>query len=184
LTLPYSGTTASQVVFQVKSTNATAGIALRGETNSTDNYPVALSGAVYGTNTNGSPAAAAFGVAGTTNSGFANSAGVYGYNSAPGGGAGASGFGHYGIVGSAAPGGLLGAGVYGSDGGIPGANGVYSNGDLYVNGNATINSTGAIIVPVGTSAQRPGTPVQGMIRFNTTTNKFEGYDGVTWQNLN
>jgi len=46
-----------------------------------------------------------------------------------------------------------------------------------------VNSTGAIIVPVGTTAQRP-TPVQGMIRYNTTTSKFEGYDGAAWQNLN
>ena len=44
--------------------------------------------------------------------------------------------------------------------------------------------TGAIIVPVGTAAQRPAPPVRGMIRYNTTNNKFEGYDGAGWQNLN
>jgi hypothetical protein len=46
--------------------------------------------------------------------------------------------------------------------------------------------TGAMIVPIGTTAQRPGpaTAVQGMIRFNTDTNKFEGYDGTAWQDLN
>jgi hypothetical protein len=44
--------------------------------------------------------------------------------------------------------------------------------------------TGAIVVPVGTTAQRPATPVRGMIRFNTSNNKFEGYDGAAWQNLN
>ena len=38
-------------------------------------------------------------------------------------------------------------------------------------------------MPVGTTAQRPGSPVQGMIRFNTTTSKFEGYNGSDWINL-
>jgi hypothetical protein len=42
----------------------------------------------------------------------------------------------------------------------------------------------ATMVAVGTTAQRPGSPSQGMIRFNTTTNKFEGYDGTSWVNLN
>ncbi len=46
-----------------------------------------------------------------------------------------------------------------------------------------VNSTGAIIVPVGTTAQQPAVPVQGMIRFNTTTNHFEGYNGTAWNNL-
>ena len=41
--------------------------------------------------------------------------------------------------------------------------------------------TGAIIVPVGTTLQRPATPVAGMIRFNATTGKFEGYTtGALW----
>ena len=47
-----------------------------------------------------------------------------------------------------------------------------------------INGTGAVIAPIGTTAQRPATPVQGMIRFNTDSGKFEGYVGDSWQNLN
>ena len=39
--------------------------------------------------------------------------------------------------------------------------------------------TGAITIPVGTTAQQP-TGVQGMLRFNTTTTSFEGYNGTTW----
>ena len=39
--------------------------------------------------------------------------------------------------------------------------------------------TGAITVPVGTTAQEP-TGVQGMLRFNTTTGSFEGYNGTVW----
>jgi len=41
-----------------------------------------------------------------------------------------------------------------------------------------INGTGAIQVPVGTTAERIAT--QGAIRYNTTTSKFEGYDGSAW----
>ncbi|MES2592167.1 MAG: hypothetical protein V4608_09800 [Bacteroidota bacterium] len=43
--------------------------------------------------------------------------------------------------------------------------------------------TGAVIVPVGTTAQRPASPATGMIRFNTTLNKFEGFDGTTWNSF-
>jgi hypothetical protein len=46
-----------------------------------------------------------------------------------------------------------------------------------------VTATDAIIVPVGTTAQRPGTPVTGMIRFNTTSGQFEGYNGSAWVNL-
>ena len=58
--------------------------------------------------------------------------------------------------------------------------GLIKDGSDYV---ATTNNTGAMIMPVGTTAQRPGSPVQGMIRFNSDTSKFEGYDGTDWINL-
>lgn len=45
-----------------------------------------------------------------------------------------------------------------------------------------VKGTGGIQVPVGTTAERVAT--QGMIRYNTTTSKFEGYDGTSWSNLN
>lgn len=51
-----------------------------------------------------------------------------------------------------------------------------------VEGNVKVFGTGAVIVPVGTTAQRP-TGVQGMIRYNTTTSKFEGYDGGSWKDF-
>src|SRR6056300_15660 len=38
-----------------------------------------------------------------------------------------------------------------------------------------IDTTGAIRVPDGTTAERPGTPVAGMFRYNTTDGQFEGY---------
>lgn len=43
--------------------------------------------------------------------------------------------------------------------------------------------TGAIMVPVGTTGERPGTPENGMIRYNTTTGKFEGYEAGAWANF-
>lgn len=46
----------------------------------------------------------------------------------------------------------------------------------------TINSTGAIKVPVGTTAQRP-TSATGKIRYNTTLSQYEGYDGSSWSLL-
>jgi len=45
----------------------------------------------------------------------------------------------------------------------------------------TQSSTGFIKVASGTDAQRPGTPVNGMIRYSTTSQSFEGYINGTWQ---
>ena len=45
-----------------------------------------------------------------------------------------------------------------------------------------ITSTGSLQLPKGTTAERP-TPQTGMIRYNTDTNIFEGYDG-NWIALN
>jgi hypothetical protein len=47
-----------------------------------------------------------------------------------------------------------------------------------------INATDAILIPKGTTAQRPGVLSQGQIRYNTSTNTFEGYGaGNTWGSL-
>lgn len=48
-------------------------------------------------------------------------------------------------------------------------------------GDAVFNSTSAIKLPVGTTAQRPGTPSAGMIRQNSTTGYIEYYDTSTSQ---
>ena len=42
--------------------------------------------------------------------------------------------------------------------------------------NLRINSTGAMIVPVGTTAQQPTTAYAGMLRFNSTINRMEYYN--------
>jgi hypothetical protein len=44
--------------------------------------------------------------------------------------------------------------------------------------NTTINSTGFLQLPRGTTAQRPVSPANGDVRFNTDTNIVEWYDGT------
>jgi hypothetical protein len=44
----------------------------------------------------------------------------------------------------------------------------------------TISGTGAMIVPVGNTAQRPSPAVTGMLRINTQMSQIEGYDGSDW----
>ena len=43
-----------------------------------------------------------------------------------------------------------------------------------------INSTSSMIVPVGTTAQRPASAVDGMTRFNSTIDQLEFYNGTEW----
>ena len=47
-------------------------------------------------------------------------------------------------------------------------------------GDVVLSSTGSLSLPPGTTAQRPGSPVNGMIRYNTTLNQFEGYKASAW----
>jgi hypothetical protein len=53
---------------------------------------------------------------------------------------------------------------------------------IVINGNQIANfvSTGAVTMPRGTTAQRPTVPVNGMIRYNTTLNRLEGYANNAW----
>lgn len=52
---------------------------------------------------------------------------------------------------------------------------------LGVSGNTlVINTTEALQVPVGTTAQRPATPVNGIIRYNSDLSQYEGYGSVGW----
>jgi hypothetical protein len=46
-----------------------------------------------------------------------------------------------------------------------------------------INATSAMIVPTGTTAQRPLAPVQGMLRYNTTSQGLEAYSGTLWSGI-
>ena len=46
--------------------------------------------------------------------------------------------------------------------------------------NVTLSSTGALTVPSGTTAQRPASPTNGMLRYNTTIPQLEIYLGSNW----
>jgi hypothetical protein len=52
--------------------------------------------------------------------------------------------------------------------------------------NTTINDTGSLQIPSGTTAQRPTSPVPGMLRYNTTLSNYEWYDNnlSSWFLLN
>lgn len=52
-------------------------------------------------------------------------------------------------------------------------------GTLSVTGQLTLSGTGAIKLPVGTEAERP-TAATGMLRFNSDSVSFEGYNGTAW----
>ncbi len=60
-------------------------------------------------------------------------------------------------------------------------------GDIVFNAGQTIDgyvpqtgTTGAANVPSGATGDRPGSPVTGQFRFNTTSTSFEGYNGTSW----
>jgi hypothetical protein len=56
-------------------------------------------------------------------------------------------------------------------------------GNLTVTGNGTFQGTGFLLIPKGTTAQRSAVPVDGEMRYNTTTAQFEGYQGGEWGQL-
>ena len=53
-------------------------------------------------------------------------------------------------------------------------------GDPTVTGNVTVNGTGSLKIPSGTTAQRPSSASDGMIRYNSTTLSFEAYLNGNW----
>ena len=53
-----------------------------------------------------------------------------------------------------------------------------------ITGNINNTATGFFDLPVGTTAQRPGTPNTGMIRFNSDLTAYEGYNGTGWTSIN
>lgn len=47
--------------------------------------------------------------------------------------------------------------------------------------NTVFGGAGSITVPPGTTAQRPGSPTEGMIRYNSTTGNMESYGAGAWR---
>lgn len=50
-------------------------------------------------------------------------------------------------------------------------------------GDVTMLSTGFVLIPSGTTAERPASPVNGEIRYNTDFGQFEGYANGAWGNI-
>lgn len=50
---------------------------------------------------------------------------------------------------------------------------------------SSFTSTGALAISNGTTAQRPGSPAVGMLRYNSTIGEFEGYSGASpsWKSV-
>ena len=53
-------------------------------------------------------------------------------------------------------------------------------GTLSATGDGTFSGTGQVKLPAGTTAQRSGSPVDGMLRYNTDLDSFEGYVDGAW----
>jgi len=70
--------------------------------------------------------------------------------------------------------------TFNSDTGVLGATTFSGSGSSLTGVVIETASTGSAEIPVGTTAQRDGSPATGMFRFNTTTSGFEGYNGSAW----
>ena len=56
---------------------------------------------------------------------------------------------------------------------------------LNASADSIFSSTGALTISKGTTGQQPGSSVTGMLRYNSTTNEFEGYSGASpaWKSV-
>ena len=52
-----------------------------------------------------------------------------------------------------------------------------------LSGDVTMSGTSFVLIPKGTTAQRPVSPVAGEMRYNTDTSQFEGYANGVWGQL-
>jgi hypothetical protein len=58
-------------------------------------------------------------------------------------------------------------------------------GALTASADSSFTSTGALLISKGTTGEQPGSPTTGMMRYNSTTNQFEGYSGSSpaWKSI-
>lgn len=66
---------------------------------------------------------------------------------------------------------------------ITNGSGILGNPTVGIATNPTIPGTGYIIPPSGTTAQRPVSPTNGMMRYNTDESALEVYEGTLWDPL-
>lgn len=61
-----------------------------------------------------------------------------------------------------------------------GGSGATTAAQAKINLQVITSATGSERIPVGTTAQRDASPATGYFRFNSTTQQFEGFDGLSW----
>lgn len=153
--LPINASNGGTQVFQITSTSASANaVAVKGTVSTVSPADPPDGAGVVGINNSGSAVNRVFGVAGSVNSAYLNSAGVYGFNGAPGGGSGIAGRGYHGVVGvsSSAMGGA--SGIFGSANGMA-YSGYFTGGaGLYVVGNQTATGAKAAVVSLDNGEKR------------------------------
>lgn len=68
---------------------------------------------------------------------------------------------------------------------VSNTNGAATFTTLTATADSSFTSTGALLISKGTTAQQPGSPATGMMRYNSTTNQFEGYSGASpaWKSI-
>lgn len=59
-------------------------------------------------------------------------------------------------------------------------NGAQAFSAITVAGDGSFTGTGQVKLPAGSTLERTGAPLNGMIRYNTTDSTFEGYSVGTW----
>lgn len=52
-----------------------------------------------------------------------------------------------------------------------------------INGQVIMDTTNVLLIPKGSDAQRPASPVNGHVRYNTDGNEFEVYQNGAWRNV-
>lgn len=61
---------------------------------------------------------------------------------------------------------------------------IYGKGVKYdIDDQVILDSNNVMLVPKGTTAQRPSTPITGHVRYNTDANEFEAYQNSAWRKV-
>lgn len=63
---------------------------------------------------------------------------------------------------------------------ITNPNGIAGSPVFSISDDPVLPGTGGAVMPTGTTAQRPGSPTNGLIRYNSQSQTFEGYAGNAW----
>jgi hypothetical protein len=66
---------------------------------------------------------------------------------------------------------------------VTNGNGVSGVPTISLADNPILGGTASLTLPIGAIGSRPVAPVNGMIRYNSTTTRFEGYQGGAWVSL-